>query len=284
VAEAGLQAARYSVQQAEASLSQARDNLAKTTIRAPMSGRVTRLNIEEGETAIIGTMNNPGSLLLTIADLAVMEAKVRVDETDLPRISVGDSAAVRIDAFAGQTFSGRVTRIANSALQTAAQQAGADQQSVDYEVVVTLDDPPDALRPDLSATAEIVTDRRTDALAIPIISLTVRDSAGKRFRAGDEEEERERRDRVRQAGGQQKGTEDAEVQGVFVVRDGEAEWVPVETGITGDEYFEVRRGLRGGETVVSGSFQAVRELEDGDPVRTEEAEGARGRGRGRRGA
>jgi len=280
VAQAELQGARFAIQQAQASLSEARDNLSKTTIRAPMSGRVTRLNIEEGETAIIGTMNNPGSLLLTVADLSVMETKVKVDETDVPRISIGDSAVVRIDAFTGRTFTGRVTRIANSALQTAASQAGSDQQSVDYEVVVTLDNPPAELRPDLSATAEIVTEQRPAALAVPIIALTVRDSAGKRFRSADEADKDEGAPQDADAGKRRRESE--EVQGVFIMREGKAVWVPVETGITGDEYFEVTRGLRGGEVVVSGTFQAVRELEDGDPVRT--AEPARERDKGVKGS
>src|SRR5688572_17892629 len=117
VATASLQGARFAVQQAQASLAQARDNLRKTTIVAPMSGRVVRLNIDEGETAIIGTMNNPGSLLLTVADPSAMEAKVKVDETDVPGITVGDSASLKIDAFPGRSFTGKVTRIGNSAVQ-----------------------------------------------------------------------------------------------------------------------------------------------------------------------
>jgi HlyD family secretion protein len=261
VAQAELEAGRFAVAQSQAGLAEARDALSKTTIRAPMSGRVTRLNIEEGETAVIGTMNNPGSLLLTVADLSVMEAKVKVDETDVPGINVGDVAAVRIDAFPTQSFPGRVTRIANSAVQTAASQGGADQQSVDFEVVITLDQPPAELRPDLSATAEIVTDQRARALAVPIISLAVRDHDGKKFKAPDEG------DKDAPAPERRKSAAD-EVQGVFVVKDGKAEWTPVEVGITGDEYFEIVKGLSGGETVVSGSFQAVKDLEDGDAVHT----------------
>src|SRR3954471_6313054 len=157
VAAASVQGARFAVQQAQASLAQARDNLRKTTIVAPMSGRVVRLNIHEGETAIIGTMNNPGSLLLTVADPSAMEAKVKVDETDVPGITVGDSASLKIDAFPGRSFTGRVTRIGNSAVQGAGAAAAAGgEQSVDYEVVITLDHPPAELLPDLSTTAEIV--------------------------------------------------------------------------------------------------------------------------------
>jgi len=266
VAAATLQASRFAVQQAQAGLAQARDNLRKTTIVAPMSGRVVRLNIHEGETAIIGTMNNPGSLLLTVADPSAMEAKVKVDETDVPGISVGDSANLRIDAFPGQTFSGHVTRIGNSAVQGATASAGGEQQSVDYEVVVTLDHPPAELRPDLSTTAEIITATSRNALAVPIIALTVRDSAGKKFKSTVNAEQGD--DGAAEAAKQEtRRNQQAEVQGVFVVREGKAEWVPVTVGITGGEYFEVTHGLRGGETIVSGSFQAVRELEDGNPVK-----------------
>jgi HlyD family secretion protein len=197
-----------------------------------------------------------------------MEAKVKVDETDVPGITVGDSASLKIDAFPGRTFTGKVTRIGNSAVQGAAAAAGGggDQQSVDYEVVITLDNPPAELLPDLSTTAEIVTEMRPQALSVPIIALTVRDSAGKKFRSGVDakagEDGAAEATRIEARRNQQ-----AEVQGVFVIRDGKADWVPVEVGITGGEHFEVVRGLRGGETIVAGSFQAVRELEDGDLVK-----------------
>ena len=132
-------------------------------------------------------MNNAGTKLMTISDMSEVQADMEVDETDVPAISVGDSASLRIDAFPGRTFTGKVTRIGNSALAgagTAAAAAGGEQQSVDYEVVITLDNPPAELRPDLSTTAEIITDTRRQALAVPIIALTVRDSAGKKFKSG----------------------------------------------------------------------------------------------------
>lgn len=256
VAEAQHEAARYAVAQAQASLSEAREALRKTTIVAPMSGRVTRLNIEEGETAIVGTMNNPGSLLLTVADLSVMEASVRVDETDVPHITHGDSAVVKIDAFPGQSFTGRVTRISNSAITLAGGQQTPNGQSVDYEVVITLDAPPAELRPDLSATAEVITATRSATLAVPIIAVTVRDPDGQRFSTNDSDE----------AGGAANEPE-VEVEGVFVVREGVARFVPVIVGIAGERYFELIEGLEGGETVIAGPYSVIRELEDGDPVR-----------------
>ncbi|HWK90373.1 MAG TPA: efflux RND transporter periplasmic adaptor subunit, partial [Longimicrobium sp.] len=256
VAQSEYDAARFAVGQAQAALSEARDQLSKTTIAAPMSGRVTRLNIEEGETAVVGTMNNPGSLLLTIADLSVMEAMVEVDETDVPGLTLGDSAAVRIDAFPNQIFPGRVTRIGNSSIQLAGGQGG-ERQSVDYEVVITLDNPPAELRPDLSATAEIVTETRNNVLAVPILSVVIRDREGKMFKADEDQEEKG----VTNERQQQRTAEDEEVEGVYVVQDGKAAWRPVRVGVAGDRYFEVVGGLKGGETVVSGTYQAVRDLE-----------------------
>ena len=259
VAEAQQEAARFGVAQAQASLSEAREALRKTTIVAPMAGRVTRVNIDEGETAVVGTMNNPGSLLLTIADLSVMEASVKVDETDVPHISHGDSAVVRIDAFPDRAFAGTVTRISNSAIQgLAGQAAQATGQSVDYEVVITLADPPAALRPDLSATAEIVTATRDNVIAVPIISVTVRDPDGKKFRTDEDEAA---------PGTPARSAEAAEVEGVFLAREGKAVFVPITVGIAGERYFEVEKGLEGGELVIAGPYSVIRELEAGKPIR-----------------
>lgn len=267
VAQAEFEAARFGVAQAQAGLTEAGEALRKTTILAPMSGRITRLNIEEGETAIVGTMNNPGSLLLTIADLSVMEAKVKVDETEVPGITVGDSARVRIDAFPNRVFGGTVTRIANSSLRGATTGLGAspgsDQQSVDFEVVITLDNPPEQLRPDLSATADIVTETRKGSLSVPIIALTVRDAKGKKLgQSGDEEGD------APAAKAATRRPNEEGVEGVFVMHGDSVSFVPVEVGIAGERYFEVKKGLNGGETVVAGTYQAIRELEAGAKVRT----------------
>lgn len=279
VAEGELQAARFGVSQAQAALSEARDQASKTTISAPMAGRVTRLNIEEGETAVVGTMNNPGSLLLTIADLSTMQATVKVDETDVPGITVGDSTAVRIDAFPGQTFPGRVTRIGNSSIQPVTGGQGSEE-TVDYEVEITLDNPPAELRPDLSATAEIITETRANALAVPIIALTVRDAEGKKLRAADEGDEAPGQ-KASQSRTQRIQQRTQEIEGVFVVDSGKVTWVPVQVGIAGDRYFEVVSGLRGGERVVSGTYQVIRELEADAPVRTADPDSARAKDKGK---
>lgn len=249
VQRALAESSRHGVEQARASLAEIEDELGRTTIRAPISGRVTRLNIEEGETVVVGTMNNPGSLLLSISDLSVIEALLAVDETDIPRVSVGDSAGVELDAFPGEAYAARVSRIGSSAILAdgagAASGAPGSSGSVDFEVVLTLLEAPELLRPDLSAIADIVVDSREQVLAVPIISVTVDEP-------DDEGEERE---------------------GVFVVRDGVAEFRPVELGITGREHFEVTSGLAAGDTVVSGPFQAIGELADGASVRILPASG-----------
>lgn len=259
-------AAEHQVEQARANLEEAEERVARTTIRSPIAGRVTRLNIEEGETAVVGTMNNPGSLLLTISDLSVVEAVLAVDETDVPRVSVGDSAIVELDAFPNRTFAGRVTRIGQSAIGagTTGQAPAQARGSVDFEVVLTILDPIPALRPDLSATADIIVESRAAAPAVPIISVTVRDRP--------ESEEAEVSSNGTASSGRRvdSGTE----EGVFIVRDGRAVWLPVELGITGREYFEVVSGPAVGDSVVSGPYQRIRALRDGDRVRVTGRDGS----------
>ena len=257
-----LRAAQYGVQMARAGLAEAQDQLNKTVIRAPMNGVVTRLEVEEGETAIVGTMNNPGSLLLTVADLSTMEAVIRVDETDVPEMKLGDSASVEIDAFPKTKFVGRVTEISHSSTRNpdaVAQQGGASTQSVDYEIVIRLDNPPRTLRSDLSATAEVVTATRRKVLSIPIIALTVRERGNVKALPTDDPKAKEAAEAAEK-------DKSADEEGVFIVRDGEAKFVQVKTGITGREHFEVVEGLTTKDTVVAGPYDAVRGLEDGKKV------------------
>src|SRR5205809_2613666 len=175
VADANLTAAQHQVDQARAAVQSARDNLRKTTLVAPMSGRVTRLPVEEGEVAVPSTFSKDIGLLMTISDLSVIQAKVKVDETDVVRLHLGDSVEVSIDAFPDTSFVGRVTKVSNSSVRDATAATGQNERAVDYDVEVTLDKPPADIRPDLSATARIVTDTRRQALSIPIIALTVRE-------------------------------------------------------------------------------------------------------------
>tara|TARA_B100000700_G_scaffold86454_1_gene97328 strand:+ start:2271 stop:3557 length:1287 start_codon:yes stop_codon:yes gene_type:complete len=253
-----LEAARYGVSQAQAGVDEAEDRLSKTIFSAPMPGKVTRLNVEEGETVIIGTMNNPGSLVLTISDLSLIEVVVQVDETEVSMISLGDRASIRIDAFPDQEFSGQVTEIGNSAITPPSQQQGNQQAAIDFEVVLTLDETDVPLRPDLSATADIIVESRADAVSVPIIALTVRDVA-------------EVSDSVSQS-----GSDDDDVEGVFLVQEGLVYFQRVQAGIAGQEYFEVLSGLSTGDVVVSGPYQRIRELRDGDAISVIVEEGEEG--------
>ncbi len=275
VQEALYQAAEHQVEQARANLQEARDLLAKTVILAPMTGRVTRLNVEEGETAIVGTMNNPGTVLLTVADLGEMEAVVEVDETDIPQIELGDSASIEIDAFPDSVFTGRVTEIAHSSIQggTLGLSGSTAQQAVDFEVVIRLDSPPSSLRTDLSATADVVAEVRDSVLSIPIIALTLKTP---------EPEEREEvsssdtgSEEIALAEENEGEEEPEELEGVFVVgEDNTVEFRPVKVGVAGREHFEVLEGLSEGEVIVAGSYQAIRGLQDGDLVKPSNRNGS----------
>jgi HlyD family secretion protein len=258
VAEANYQSSKAQLEQARAGLQEARDNLAKTRLTAPMAGRVVRLAVEEGEVAVPGTFSRETGLLMTIADLSVILAKVQVDETDVVRLQVRDSVEVNIDAYPDTTFSGRVTKVSHSAKLTPTQTAsGSNDRAVDFDVEVTLTRPPTDIRPDLSCTARIVTDTRNNALSIPIIALTVRDHE----KIPNESEAGPTVDTLRQRFNRK------EAEGVFIVREGLATFRPVKVGVAGDEYFEVIDGLREGETIVAGTYQAIRDLKDGARVR-----------------
>lgn len=253
------QAALHTVDQMSAALQNSQSSLAKTTILAPMDGRITRLAVQQGETAVPGTFSKDQALLLTISDMATLETKVKVDETDVARLHVGDIAQVLIDAFPDTTFRGKVTEIAHSSVSAGTSTAGSSDQAVDYEVRVQLIDPPIDTRPDFSATAKIVWDSRKSVLSIPIIALTVR-----------EHEANENRDSAAVVLGK-KATKDIsqrDVEGVFVVdKDSRVSFRPVKVGIPGEEYFEVLSGLQEGETVVAGSYQAIRNLHDSTTVK-----------------
>ncbi len=255
VNQALLEAASQDVKQGEASLKDARWQLSRTNIYAPMSGRVTRLNVENGETAVQGTFNKDAATLMTIADMSVLETKVKVDETDVSRISLGDSAVIQIDAFPDTTFIGRVVEVSQSSVRGAT--TGTGDQAIDYEVKIRLVNPPTDTRQDFSATAKVITDTRTKVLAIPIIALTVREN--EELKSGDSVP-------TSKAPAKQVGKKD--VEGVFVVdATNKVTFRPVKVGIAGEKYFEVLSGVKEGERIVGGTYQAIRELKDGTVVR-----------------
>ena len=256
VNQALLEAQNHNVDQSIAALKDAKSRLSKTVITAPMTGRITRLAVEEGETAVPGNFNKDAALLLTIADMSVLETKVKVDETDVSRIALGDSAVIQIDAFPDTTFLGKVVEISNSSVRAAT--AASTDQAIDYEVTIQLLNPPADTRPDFSTTAKIVTDQRGKALSIPIIALTVR-----------ENEDITLGDTSLPVGRQpQKEVGKKDVEGVFIVgTDNTVTFRPVKVGIAGDRFFEVISGLKQGDRIVGGTYQAIRELKDGDLVK-----------------
>ncbi|HEY7898997.1 MAG TPA: efflux RND transporter periplasmic adaptor subunit [Gemmatimonadaceae bacterium] len=259
VNQAMVDNATHGVAQAEAALRDAQSSLNKTTIVSPIDGQITRLNVEAGETAIQGTLNKDAATLLTVSDMSNLETKVKVNETDVAHVKVGDSAIVQIDAFPDTTFRGQVTEISNSSLTPTTTATAQTDQAVDYYVTVRLLNPPAQTRPDFSATAKIITDTRKQALAIPIIALTIRENAP--VNGGDSAAS------VGKPVVKEVGKKDAD--GVFVVgADNKVTFRPVKVGIAGEQYFEVLSGLKPGEKIVTGTYQAIRELKDGTVVRT----------------
>ena len=248
VAIAVAESQGHQVAQAEAQVREATEQLSKTTLVSPMDGQITRLAVEEGEVALASTYSRETGLLMTVSDLSVIQVNVLVDETDVVRLSDGDSTEITIDAFPDTTFTGRVTRVSQSSSRGAATGSAADR-AVDYDVEITLDNPPPDVRPDLSASAKIITDQRVGVLSIPIIALTVREHHAMST-------ENVARD-----------TSTTETEGVFVVEAGVARFRPVTVGITGEEHFEVLSGLVKGDSIVSGPYQTVRTLADSVVVR-----------------
>ena len=238
----------FQIKQAEASLRSTLDNLEKTTFYSPIEGIITSLQVEEGEIALMGTMNNPGTVLMSIADLSIMEVEVEVDETDVVGVLIGQSAEVRVDAFPDQTITGRVTEIGSSALQ----KITASEESKDFKVVITLETPPPGLKPGLSASADIITAEKTSVLTIPISALVLRDISG--------DENSLRRD-------------DEQKEGVFLVEDSRVRFAPVEKGIMGELLIEIVSGLEEGQTVVVGPYSSLRLLKDDMLIKPEEKAG-----------
>ena len=272
--QAEMARAEQQIRQEAATLDTSRYNLSQVTLSAPFDGIVTRRNIEEGENVVVGTMNNAGTQLLTIADMSVIEAEVEVDETEIPSVKVGQIAKVTIDALRDRTFTGKVTEIGNSPIQLAGT-AQAGQQATNFKVTVTIDGTIDEARPGFTCSAQITTATRDNVVAVPIQAMAVRelvyDSAGKVVRAPREEGRRRPRSVEPTAAAAElpAGQTRKETEGVFVLRDGRAEFVPVKVGIAGDRYFEVLEGLKAGDQVITGPFNNVRNLRDGDLVKVD---------------
>jgi HlyD family secretion protein len=245
-AEAAVRATDHRVQQARATVEGARDTLAKTTVRSPIDGIVTAKRVEEGEVAVIGIQNSPGTVLLTISDMATVETELEVDETSIPSVKLGQQARVRIDAYPNRTFQGEVTEVGGSPILAA---TGSANTAIRFLVKVQIKDPPPDVKPGLSVQADILTGFRPQALVVPIQALVVRD-------------------REKKPGDAASGTPRDE-EGVFLMEAGKARFQPIQTGLLGELSLEVASGLKGGETLIVGPFKALRALKPGDPVKVE---------------
>ncbi len=248
------EAALSRVEQNRASLAQARDSLSKTIIRSPLTGVITQLNVEVGERAVPGTLNNPAATIMMIADLSIIEAEIEVNETDIVAIALNQHAIVNVDALPNQPLEGTVTEIGNSALQRP-----TNQEAKEFKVAIRLNDPPESLLPGLSCTADITTAVRQNALSIPIQALVVRefavDNSGGLLHDNPEETESAKRKE--------------EFEGVFVVRERRVEFHPVKTGISSETRLEIISGLDKRSEIVTGSYKALRELKHGDLVKAQ---------------
>lgn len=235
-----LLGAERRVDQARASLEGVRDTLSKTTIRSPMDGIVTAKRIEEGEVAVIGIQNQPGTVLLTISDMSIVEAEMEIDETSIPSVALGQKARVHIDAYPNRTFDGTVTEVGNSPITATI----AGTEAIKFKVKVRIDNPPEGIKPGLSVQADVLTGFRAKVVTVPIQALVVR-----------EDESRE------------------EKEGVYVVEGGKVAFRPLKTGLLGELAIEVLEGVKEGETIVTGPFRELRTLEPGDAVREAPPEG-----------
>ncbi len=276
-AKAQKDSADKHITQDQANLTRFADVLRKTTYEAPFDGVITNLPVREGETVVIGIQNSPGSTLMTIADMSVITSEVKVDETDIVNVHLGQPAEVTIDAIPHKVFHGVVSEIGDNAIVRStgvatSQATSTSEEAKDFKVVVTLTDPPADLRPGLSSTAKITTATRSNALSIPIQALTVRTQADLAPKDKD-------KDAGKGSGNVQAATSppvDAsklkeEVQGVFVVRNKKAEFVPVETGISGTTDIEVTKGVKEGDEVITGSYKVLRTLKPGTSVKIDNA-------------
>src|SRR6202795_4252131 len=254
------------ITQNQANLTRVSDVLQKTTYEAPFDGVITNLPVREGETVVIGIQNSPGSTLMTLADMSVITSEVKVDETDIVNVRLGQSAEVSIDAIPRKTFKAVVTEIVDNAIVhstgvATSQATSTSQEAKDFKVVVTLQDPPQDLRPGLSSTAKITTATREGVLSVPIQALTIRSRADLENKAAD-------KGSVKAASAPADPAKlKEEVQGIFVIRNKKAEFVAVDTGISGTTDIEITKGVQEGDEVITGSYKVLRTLKPGTSVK-----------------
>jgi HlyD family secretion protein len=271
VTRAAREQSRSNLDQSRAVLKHTADVLRKTTYTAPIDGIVSYIAVRVGENVVPGIQNATGSFLLTISDMSVVTAEVKVDETDITNLREGQVAEVTIDATPGKIYKGHVTQVGELAILRSSGQAATTQTTAntqearDFKVVVTLDNPPDSLRPGLSSTAKIQTAQKQSILTIPIQALAVRSQKDL--------------DEARQTNGSNvtlaaskpalSPAQKDEITGVFVIRNKKAEFVSVQTGISGVTDIEVLSGLREGDEIVTGTYKALRTLRPGAGVKVD---------------
>ena len=268
---AQVASAERHITQARANLTRFADVLRKFDTFAPLDGVVTNLPVRVGESVVPGIQNSEGSVIMTIADMSIITAEVKVDETDIVSVHLGQTADIAIDAIPSKTFKGHVTEIGDTAILrstglAASQSAISDQEAKDFKVVIAMDNPPAEVRPGLSCTAKITTATRSNALTIPIQALTIR-------QRGDLEQPKPGSSSSAQAATKpdpaaEKARKE-ELQGVFVVNGGKAEFRKVDTGITGATDIEVLNGLKQGDQIITGSYQVIRTIKNGALVKVD---------------
>ncbi len=258
-AQANFEVAQRRVEQNRANLNASRDTLSKTTVGSPIDGVVTDLPVKEGEVTVIGTMNNPGTQLMTISDMSSVEAVLMVDETDVPQVKVGQKATLSIEAYPERSFEGVVTQVENSPIpknDSDLQGLITTSDAINFKVRVKVLQPPDSIRPGFSVTTDVITGSKPKALAVPLAAIIIRDDPkGQKTASG----------RIKTQ------------TGVYALRNGKAEFVPVQLGLAGELMVEARSGLSDKEQIITGPFKTLRALKDGDRVKLEaEKKGAEG--------
>jgi HlyD family secretion protein len=265
-AQANLSAARQRLQESGANLAASRDSLSKTTVSAPIAGVVTYLPVKEGEVTVIGTMNNPGTQLLTISDMSEVEAVMMVDETSVPEVKVGQKANLNIDAYPNRTFEGLVTEVGSSPIaknDPDLLSLTQGSEAINFKVKIRVTNPPETIRPGFSVTADILTGRKEGATAIPIQALVVRDVPKKDGKPA-----------ASSAAGRPQTEE-----GVYLVKNQKLAFEKVETGLAGELMIEVKNGPKVGEEIVTGPFKVLRQVKEGDKVIVEKEGDKKGKGK-----
>ena len=248
-AKGAYQAAEQRIEQNRAIVNVNHDTVMKSTVRSPISGIVTTLRVKAGEVTVLGTMNNPGTQLMTISDMSTVQAVLMVDETDTPNIAVGQKAMLTLDSYPGRKFDGVVTEVGHSPIQrddSELQGLINTTEAINFKVKVKIENPPQTIRPGFSVTADIITDTRSNVPTIPLAAVVIRDSS-----KGEKD-----------ASGRVKTEE-----GVYTVVDGKVHFALVTTGLTGELDIEVGSGLKNGDTVISGPFKTLRTIKEGDRVK-----------------